>query len=222
MRVAVGISSAEQPRYGMFFDSLMHVRGVTDTNVLYRRGANIADNRNAIGEKAIELGFHAVWYVDDDQIFSPNCLERLVAADKDIVSGLYIAREIPFIPHVYQQRDDGAIKPRLLRTLDRSLVECDVVGAGCLLVKTDVLRKMPKPWWRLGEVDGVNWSDDSGFCLRVRQAGFRVHCDQGTPVGHCMFGVVWPKYDENTGEWSTIFIQGNQAIAQWPAAREKA
>lgn len=221
LRVAIGISSSEQPRFGMFFDSLMHVRGVTHENVIYFRGANIAENRNGIAVKAMEFGFHAVWYVDDDQVFAPNTLERLISHDKDIVSGLYVARQIPFVPHVYHQREDGHITPRLLQNGDRSMISAMVTGAGCLLVKCNVFKKMEKPWWRLGEADQVNWHDDAGFCKRARDVGFEVWCDQGCPVGHMLTGVVWPFYKEEDGEWSTIFIQSNQLIASWPAASEK-
>lgn len=221
MRVAVGISSPEQPRWGIFFDSLMHVKGVTTTNVLYKRGANIALNRNDIAERAIQEGYHAVWYVDDDQVFAPSTLEHLLAADKDIISGLYLKREMPFIPHQYEQHaTTRMIRPRLLRE-SPGLNEVEVTGAGCLLVKCSVFEKMGKPWWRLGEVDKVNWHDDAGFCLRARQAGFSVWCDERITVGHCMTGQVWPHYDAEEKRWYTIFLQGNQAIASWPAAQEK-
>jgi len=221
MKIAVGISSGELGRYAVFYDSLMHVRGVTHDNVIQARSANIAENRNGIAERALTMGFDAVWYVDDDHVFAPQTLERLAAAEKDVVSGLYLKREIPFVPHVYDREDErGWCYPRLLQPLQRGLVSVKAVAAGCLLVKAKVLKALEKPYWRLGQITKDGWGDDLNFCRRVREAGFEVWCDLDTLVGHQMAGTIWPVYRKD-GTWGTVLVQGREAIAEWPAAQEK-
>ena len=220
MKVAVGIVGGELARYAIFYDSLMHVEGVTHQNVIQARGANVAENRNGIAERALSMGYDAIWHVDDDQVFAPDTLNRLIAHDKDIMSGLYLARQPPFIPQLYDQENArGDCHPRLLRANDRGVVKCLAVGAGCLLVKAEVYRKLDKPWWQLGQINKENLSDDLNFCHRVRQKGFDIWCDQSILVGHHMSGTLWPVY-KNDGSWGTVLVYGKNVIAEWPPAQK--
>lgn len=219
MRVAVGVSCGELARYSIFFDSLMHVRGVNNENVLLHPSAVISRNRNRIAERAIAEGYDAVWYVDDDQVFSPPTLEKLIAADKDIVSGLYLKREVPFTPQVYDREDEnGAVFPRLLKHGERGLVKAVATGAGCLLVKTKVFQAMEKPWWRLGQLDKEEWSDDVDFCRRARAADFDIWADLDVLVGHQMNTTIWPAVQADG--WATYMVHGREVIAAWPPAQE--
>lgn len=220
MRVAVGVSCGELARYSIFFDSLMHVRGVTNDNVFVSQGAVISRNRNRIATRAIEEGYDAVWYVDDDQVFSPATLEKLIARDKDIVSGLYLKREVPFLPQVYDREDErGAVFPRLLKNGERGMVKAVATGAGCLLVKTKVFEAMEKPWWRLGQLDKEEWSDDVDFCRRARAAGFDIWADLDVLVGHQMNSTIWPAI-QGDGSWATFMVHGREVIVAWPPAQE--
>jgi cellulose synthase/poly-beta-1,6-N-acetylglucosamine synthase-like glycosyltransferase len=58
----------------------------------------------------------------------------------------------------------------------------DAVACGCLLVKREVLDKVKffVPW-------GTTMSDDTAFCLRAREAGYRVIGDFGLVCGHWGF-----------------------------------
>ena len=223
-RVAVGVSSGEMARYAAFCDSLIHVQGVTSTNVIWAKGANIAQNRNNIGEQAVNHGCDYIWYVDDDQIFHPQTLHRLMTHNLDIVSGMYLSREPPFIPHIYEKADNAlGWWPRVLKKGQGGLVECVAAGAGCLLVKTNVLRKMEKPWWRLGQHDKVNWSDDCDFCARAIQAGFKIHVDMDCTVGHQLNVSIWP-VKKPDGNWNTTMVynhwsQQQQMLAEFPPAQ---
>lgn len=217
MLTAVGISCGELARFSMFYDSLMQVRGVTNENVIQARSSNIAGNRNAIAEIALARGYEAIWYVDDDQVFQADCLERLQAHDKDAVSGLYLKREPPFRPNAHDQVDErGWAAPMILK--GNGLVECKAVGAGCLLVKTKVLQAMAQPWWRLGQTAPDLWGDDLDFCRRVREAGFTIHCDLSVRVGHALVGVLWPAKEGE--KWATMLTQGQDVIAVWPQGEQ--
>ena len=225
LKVAVGVPCAEVGRYSIFWESLLHVRGVTNDNVICGRSANVAENRNGIAKLAIQAGYDAIWYVDDDQVLSPDTLTRLINRDKDIVSGLYLKREVPWIPHMYTETPSrlsrvGGWSPRLLQHGDDGLVEVETTGAGCLLVKTHVLKAMEGPLWRLGQYDKVNWSDDHDFLSRARAKGFKVYVDLDCPVGHQINATIWPLRQPD-GTWTSALVQGHEAIAIWPAAEEK-
>ena len=216
----IGVPGGEFARYAIFYDSLLHLKTVEGTAMIQARGANIAENRNGIAERALAMGAEWIFYVDDDQVLAPDTLINLLKHDKDIVAGLYVSREAPFIPHVYDREDErGFCFPRLLNPFDGGLVQVKAAGSGCMLVKAKVFEKLEKPWWRLGQITSDGWGDDLHFCHRSREAGFEVWADLNTLVGHQTNGTLWPKRDEK-GEWSTIFIQGSGEIASWPAAQE--
>jgi hypothetical protein len=214
----IGVSGAELARYAIFYDSLLHLATPPLTALIQARGANIAENRNGIAERALKMGAEWILYLDDDQVLAPHTLIDLLARNKDVISGLYVQREAPFTPLVFDQEDsEGYCLPRLLERGDRGLVSVKATGAGCMLVATNVLRAMEEPWWRLGQITKDGWGDDLNFCHRVREAGFEVWCDLDVVVGHQTNGTLWPKRGEN-GEWSTILVPRSDMIAEWPAA----
>lgn len=215
---AMGVAGGEFARYAITYHSILGMQRPPGTAMIPARGASIAENRNGIAEQALELGAEWVFYMDDDQVFAPDTLTRLLAHDKPITSGLYVSREAPFVPHVYDVEDErGWCSYRELKNGDSGLHEVKSVGAGCMLVRREVFEAMERPWWRLGQITSDGWGDDHNFCHRAREAGFGIWVDLEIVVGHQMNGTLWPKRGEN-GEWSTVLAQ-KQPIGIFPAAR---
>src|SRR5438128_11686842 len=100
---AIGVSGGELARFATFQDSLLHLATPPGTAIIYAKGACIAENRNGNGERALAMGAEWILYLDDDQVLAPQTLLRLLKHDKDIISGLYVRREIPFVPCVYDR-----------------------------------------------------------------------------------------------------------------------
>lgn len=199
----IAISCPEFTRHSVFYGSLLNIDAPPNVVVWQTRSSNIADNRNTNTQKALELGAEWVFFVDDDQIFLTDTLTRLLADNLDIVSGLYMKREIPFLPVAFDREDErGYVKPKLLKPEDKGIIEVKATGAGCLLVKTKVFRAMGYPYWTLGQLDKVGWSDDIDFCRRARAAGFTINVDLGVKVGHLATCVIWPVQQED-GTWTT-------------------
>lgn len=227
----IGVPSAEHGRYASCAASLIALQSPPRTARMPAIGANVAENRNLISEQALIHGAEWILYVDDDQILPPDTLMRLLAHDRDIVSALYVKRQMPFEPLMYDREDErGFCFQRLLTPLSGGLVEVVATGAGCLLVKTRVLRKMAeeglagdgKEWWQLGQIVKSGWCDDMNFCHRAREAGFQVWCDLNTRVGHQINGTVWP-VRKPSGDWVTQMLQSHsgEPIAEWPAAQQR-
>ena len=216
----IGISSSELSRFAVFYHSLANVQKPPHTALAHSTGASIATNRNEVTEKALQSGAEWIWYVDDDQMFAPDALTRLLSRRLDIVSGIYLQRSAPFYPHMYHRGDKQGVYPRMLESGDSGLVELEAVGAGCLLVKTKVLRALDRPFWRLGQIRSDVWGDDLDFCNRVRAAGFKVWCDLDVRVGHIFSGIVTPTLNQDQ-TWSTTLSQlDNTPFVSWPAATE--
>ena len=122
-----------------------------------------------------------------------------------------------------KEDERGWCSPHLLRPFERGLIQLKATGAGCLLVKSAVLRAMAKPLWRLGQITPDGWGDDMNFCHRVREAGFEIWADLDVLVGHVFTGVIWPAYNHENGQWATALVQrGAQPLFAWPSARPQA
>lgn len=219
-KVLIGVSAAETARFTDFWDSFVHVlppSGV-DVDIRVGRGANIAKNRNGLTEIALATGAEWIWYVDDDQVFAPDTLQRLLAHDVDVVSGLYVARDFPFKAQIFDREDErGLVAHRLFEPTDRGLVKVVAAGAGSFLVRRKVIETLTPPYWTLGQIEPDNWGDDLDFCRRVRAAWFDIWCDLECGVGHKIQATLWP---ERTPQgWVTTLVASNMPVAHFPSPR---
>jgi hypothetical protein len=213
----IGVSAAEQSRTTDFWDSFLGIDCPDGTVVKTGRGANIAANRNGHTRLMLESGAEWLFYVDDDHLFQPDILKRLLAHNVDVVSGLYVHRDAPFLPQMFDVEDEaGRCGHALLSQGERGLVERLSVGAGCLLVRRRVLEALQMPYWTLGQITPDEWGDDLDFCRRVRVAGFSIHVDLEAPIGHKVIGTLWPQRMPD-GAWVTALSIGSGApIAAFP------
>ena len=218
VKVLLAITGSELARFAIFYGSLLNIECPEGTIVRQSRGASVAENRNKLAEYAIEIGAEYIFYVDDDQIFPSDTLNKLLKHEKDMVTGLYLHRNPPFAPLTYgRENEEGLVYYRLLRTGETGLVPIICSGAGSLLIKTKVFEEMEKPWWTLGQIEKDKWCDDVDFFRRARAKGFSLYCDLDSPVGHVIMAQIWPQKDEN-GKWVTSLMQDHVLIDQFPAA----
>jgi hypothetical protein len=89
-----------------------------------------------------------IWFVDND-VLVPREAGVLIeqAMDLGVVSGLYVNRRFPFTPQVYKKASNarGMYMP-WIDVPEKGLHIADAVGAGCLLVRTDVFDKLDEYW----------------------------------------------------------------------------
>jgi hypothetical protein len=111
-----------------------------------------------------------VFFLDDDVLVPPDGLLRLLAHDVPIVSGFYVERAAPHFPVAYRHGADLHVP---LTRFCSGLQRVDAVGAGCLLVKTEVFRALEPEWFAFAP----GYSEDSYFCAQARRAGFEVLLD---------------------------------------------
>lgn len=215
----VGISSGEVGRHASFYPELLQVRRPLGTVVLHSLGLYVYENRNRLTAQALKLGAEWIWYVDDDHRFAPDTLERLLAHNVSIVSGVYVKRGAPFTPLRYYQEDaDGSITDAYFAQQDTGLKSVAAVGAGCLLVRRAVLDAIGPPHWQPGRsAIGDTLGEDVEFCRRVREKGFKIWCDFDTPVGHLATGVITPRRSQD-GTWrlELMDLKGDPAVS-WAA-----
>lgn len=144
-------------------------------------GYQIDQIRNLIGSWAERYDY--LFSVDSDITFKPDTLKKLLAHDRDIVSGLYIQRKPG--QHILELYKNGTNVPYGdIKGL--GLVEVDSCGFGCVLVKSDVFRTIGYPYFvyrsALDHKDTI--SEDTYFCIRARSKGFAVYADTSILCDH--------------------------------------
>lgn len=154
-------------------ESLLNLKG--DFKCLVStKGYNTAENRNYIVTQAVKGDYTHLFLVDDDMIYEPDTLERLLACDKDMVGGLYKTK--------YEDPDYVIEADKI----EDKIFECKAIGGGLLLVKTEVFKKVPQPhfgykWYPSGM---VKESNDWYFCNKAREFGYKVWCEPSITAKH--------------------------------------
>ena len=123
---------------------------------------------NAIAEHALKTGSDAVMFLDSDQEFPADTIDRLAAHRKDIVGCAYRRRQHPF-----PLMPDGTGDETGLR-------EVEWLPSGVMLVRASVFEKIPFPWFPnlYGKTGEDFVGSDRSFCRKARGlGGFKIFCD---------------------------------------------
>lgn len=144
--------------------------------------------REHLAAMALQYECEYLFMVDDDMMAPFDLFYTLVRHDRDIVSALAFTRNPPYQPVIYSVKDgwDPASRSRyytnqpVLNYTRDSLVQCDAVGFGAVLIKTELFKNMPKPWFMSSAATG----EDILFCCKAKEAGYKVFCDTTAKLGH--------------------------------------
>lgn len=155
--------------------------------------------RSQACKRALELGFEYLFFLDDDVIPPPDTLPRLIQHNRDIVCGMYFRRQEPLYP-VMMKEIEGKGTQWIAEFAPNSLVEADLVGCGCMLIKRKVLEIMDPPWfvWKCDPFRFPNvpqferCSEDYDFCRKARKLGFKLYVDTSIKCLHAGLGVATP------------------------------
>jgi len=200
MKVLIGIPTGHVARQAIFYDYYHQLEKPEGSGMIAVHGQSPARARNIIIDHAIQHDFTHILFLDDDLAFKPDLLNRLLSHDKDIVTGLYLMRNYPHQPIIFDESyADGRCTYHFPTDEESGLIEVVNCGFGCVLIKTEIFKNLEKPYVRLGELEKDHWCDDIGFFLRVREAGFKIHCDLDVMVGHMHFMTIWP--NKIDGKW---------------------
>lgn len=158
-----------------------------ETTFQFFFGYNIDQVRNLIADWVVK-GFDYLFSVDSDIAFPPDTLERLLAHDRDMVSGLYIQRKPgEHILEVYEHNGRGGVTNIPYgKIAGRGLVEIASCGFGCVLVKADVFRAIDYPHFKYhSAIDHANTiSEDVDFCRKALNKGFKIWADTNVKCRH--------------------------------------
>jgi GT2 family glycosyltransferase len=162
--------------------------------------------KNSLPVKYIKQGYsagdtksHAVYWflmyskadylliLDDDVIPPPNLLS-LADRNVDIVAGLYPIlnlklSKMPFYS-AYMRYGNGFIPADDMKT-NIGMVERDAVAGGAMCIRREVLQKIKPAFLDLYDEWGrKTTSEDIYFCLKAKEAGYKIYADYDVLCEH--------------------------------------
>lgn len=170
----------------LFAQSLAMLQKEYECAVSFKRSSLVYASRNALAELAVKQEFDYMMWFDSDMVFSPDTLHKLLADDKDIVSGIYFKRNPPYSP-VFYDRMDGDLESGLrfydATTYPEGVFEVAGIGFGCVLMKTDVLFDVCGKFGDWFSPIG-KCGEDLSFCYRAQACGYKIWLDSRVKCGH--------------------------------------
>jgi hypothetical protein len=153
-------------------------------SLLYKTGVRTDSNRNYILNEFLKIPdvTHILW-LDVDEIYPADIVDKLVKADKDIIGTVYFKRNFPHDPVVYIRNDrtDLPYTGVDLSMSPKKPLEVDGIGFGGMLVKREVYENLGEDKWA---TYGTNFhiptatehkeSHDLIFCQSCQKHGYKI------------------------------------------------
>lgn len=167
-------SERDYREWANFFNSLKQ-KGYA---YLEARHYGVVQARNKLAEEALKTGAEWFFWLDDDLIGSPDCIDHLLAIGRPCACGLYMTKkfkgkrtlaawmkvETKQGVAAWEQKKESAYLNISIPQPGR-YVQVDVTGLGCALVHRSVFEKLPQPWFEWKDAGGR--SEDFTFWERV-------------------------------------------------------
>ncbi len=182
MSVLIGVPNTGSFPW-QFVGSALSLQKPENTEWQFIARALVYVAREQIAQYAIDKNFDYVFFLDSDMVIAPDTLLKLFEHDKDIVSGIAFKRSPPYQPCFYEKCNLNNNVPQLEFFTDwesDAILEAEGVGMACVLIKTDVFKNISKPWF----APEFNIGEDLSFCLKAREAGYKIHVDTSINAGH--------------------------------------
>ena len=153
-------------------------------------GSLVYDARDKIAMDALANETDYIMWLDSDIVYPPDIIKKLMAHNKDMVTGIYYKRVPPFTPCIYKLEDD-----KLFPYLDYpedNLFQISAAGFGCILVKTKVIKAVHEKFGGcFFPVNGIG-GEDLSFIRRAQDCGFEIWCDSSIKCGHVGQQIIMP------------------------------
>jgi hypothetical protein len=152
-------------------------------------GADVDVAREKIAESALELGSKYLWFVDDDTVPPMDAARKLLyvlqqeeakGSNVMVAGGIYTYKQDPAEPMVFQGLNEGSF----WKWRQGDVFPVWGMGAGCMMIRTEVFRHLPRPWFKFNTEPGKLLGEDLYFCKQVNDAGFGIMAHGGVLCRH--------------------------------------
>ena len=204
MKILIAIPCMDQVP-AVFAQSLATLNRTGDVFVSMRIGSLIYDSRNNLAKDAVNMGADYVLWLDSDMTFPSDTIAKLMKlheekGENSIVSGLYFRRVEPFTPVLndllYIDEEDRPVFHNV-EVIPAEPFEVEGCGFGCVFMPTQALVDVAV---KFGDMFGPMKSvgEDLSFCIRAREAGYKIFCDPSVECGHVGHSIItrgfWESY----------------------------
>lgn len=122
--------------------------------------------RNQAVKVALENDMDYLMFIDDDVLLPFDAYQRLKAADKDVVAGWTVIRGYPFPNMFFKEDGKGGLEHyNDVSIATKELIEVAAIGCSCVLIKMDLIRRIPPPYF----ITGTYHTEDIYFCMKARK-----------------------------------------------------
>lgn len=159
---------------------------------LYNRAFPLDHNRNLLVKKSLELDAQWILFLDADMTHPLDLVSSLVRdaleSGASILSACYFKKLPPHACVSARKRhpeDQQLLTP--IDTVDKGLVDCDVIGMGAALIHRSVFEAIDYPWFEYETYDVTGErtiTEDVPFCAKAKATGFRILTDTRLICGH--------------------------------------
>ena len=148
-----------------------------DVYLFFDSSTILLNQRERLVDEAIKINSDYVLWLDSDMMFPSNVILRLLGHNKDIVGCNYMKRSLPMKTVAYTDLNDwDSWVP--LEPFDE-LIKVQGVGMGCILMKSDVFKKLEKPYFEFRyKEDTQDWFGED-FILedKLIKQGYDINID---------------------------------------------
>lgn len=197
IRLGIGVPLTSDRVHSCFLDSYVKMQ---KPEYVYLRpqypGMTIEAVRNSIVEQALQSGCTHLIMMDTDQIMPPDTITKLLSHDLPIC-GAKVHRRYPAFDHLMYRGEPGKYYLVPDEEIEAGgLVEVSATGTGCIMYKTEVFLKIDPPWFEFSVgKDGKPIGEDIGFCIKLKEAGYKIFVDTSIDIGHVgSLNVDWNTY----------------------------
>lgn len=148
-----------------------------NTQVVMDSSTILLNQRERLAMEAKNVGSEYMLWLDSDMVFPATTALRLLAHNEPVVVANYVKRQPPYKGVAYETIGDWQ-NPLPFKAKNK-LVEVQGIGMGCFLMKTEILDKIPQPWFEFGwTADTKDWlGEDMIFCQKMAKVGYTVKVD---------------------------------------------
>ncbi len=165
-----------------------------NTQMMTVAGKPVDAARQEIAEHAIKIGVKYLFFLGDDVVPPHNTLKQLIFRMEQnehigMCGAVYCSKCDPAAPLVFRGNGKGSYWDWKIG----EFFNCTGLGMDATLIRTDVFRNMPKPWFKTVDTDdfaeGVNhaeqWTEDLYFCNKVLEhTDYEIWCDGSLMCEH--------------------------------------
>lgn len=185
MKVAICVPCRDSVMSGFCFDLAKligyHSRATDDEIIILQMpGTLIFSQRESLADQALADGAEAILWIDSDMRFPANTLEVMLSRKVPILGVNATTRRAPILPTALnlEMEKDSAVLRKVESRGKQGIEQVTAVGFGVTLVKSQVFKEIPKPWFNIiWKDDGDIIGEDVHFCVKALDYGIETYVD---------------------------------------------